>query len=160
MKRGGPIQRKTALRRVGRSAFEPRRGPSVAELDQLARLVVFARDGYRCLKCGKACDREETTAKGERRFIGIQWAHVRGKGAAGHAARWDPDNAITLCPGCHLKWHSPVGWDPLAWFRELRPGVLEKVDARIAATRARGHKVDRALVALALGQIQRGGGKP
>lgn len=88
----------------------------VAALDDLARTVVMLRHGAalavtqggalawwgRCAWC--RCARW------------LQWAHIHAK-ETHRAMRWDPDNALPLCGGCHrFKWHGP---DPLAVHRFL-----------------------------------------
>jgi hypothetical protein len=96
-------------------------------LDDAARAVVFARDGYRCVMCGTP--------------NGIQWSHVRGR--TFKSIQWLSLNAKALCGGCHkFKWHDPPpGFDPLAWFKQKYPGRLEEID-RIYFER-KGTKLDR-----------------
>lgn len=81
--------------------------PTNAELDRLARAVVFARDGHRCLRCHKRPPE-----------VQIQWAHVYSRRFL--KARWSVHNAMTLCAGCHFWWHDcPL--DAAAWFKALAP---------------------------------------
>lgn len=56
---------------------------------------ILLRDGYRCVRCG--------TAKRQPRSLHVH--HV--SPWAGNAdLRFDPDNAVTLCAGCHHWAHS------------------------------------------------------
>lgn len=80
-----------------------RRRASVRELDQLCRALVFARD-QQCVRCG-------STEKG-------QWAHVYTRRLL--ALRWDLDNSMILCAGCHLHWHHrPL--EAVTWWAEQYP---------------------------------------
>jgi len=137
--------RRTSLRR---------KAPDTTEkiLDDLMRQVVFRRDDYRCLLCGKECAYTEVKKDGTRRFAGIQLAHVRTRRYK--SIRWDPANAMTLCAGCHAyKWHAPPpGFDPLEWFRGLFPGRLEAIDARLQANIRSRRTLDRGLIPVSLEQ--------
>lgn len=59
-------------------------------LDAAARAEVFERDGGICIRCSNS----------ER---AVQWAHVLSRRHL--CLRWNPENAMTLCAGCHLFWH-------------------------------------------------------
>ena len=146
--------KRTALRRV-RKTFEPRCAPSEKVLDDLMRRVVFARDGYACVMCGKPCPYTEEKPDGTLRFAGIQLCHVRTRRYK--SVRWDPDNAFTGCGGCHqFKWHTPpAGFDPLAWFRERFPGRLERIDMRLQQNARARRPLDRGLIKVALEQALR-----
>ena len=68
------------------------------------RRQVLDRDGWRCVRCGKASR--------------LEAHHIIPVEAGGEAA--DPDNGLTLCIGCHLAHHgneqrhlSDPGWDEL-----------------------------------------------
>lgn len=62
----------------------------IRELDAAARQEVFERDGAVCIRCH---DRNRA----------VQWAHVLSRRHL--CLRWNPDNAMSLCGGCHLFWH-------------------------------------------------------
>ena len=76
-----------ALRRSKKAASKAR---MVRALDDDARQRVFARDGGICIRCNN----------GSR---AVQWAHVLSRRHP--CLRWDEDNAMTLCAGCHMFWH-------------------------------------------------------
>jgi 5-methylcytosine-specific restriction endonuclease McrA len=76
------------------------RAKMVRELDAIARQEVFDRDGAVCIRCS---NRERA----------VQWAHVLSRRHL--CTRWMPDNAMTLCAGCHLFWHHEPAM-ALDWF--------------------------------------------
>jgi 5-methylcytosine-specific restriction endonuclease McrA len=97
----------------------------IAELDTLARNATLARAGHACERCGRS----------ER----LQWHHVYTR--AIRSLRWDLDNLICLCAGCHLWWHhEPL--DATIWMRNqwehLFPGRYE----RLVETRRMKRKID------------------
>lgn len=61
-------------------------------LDDAFRKYIYQRDGHKCV----ICDDKKT----------IQCAHIFGR--AVHYTRWEPDNAMTLCPYCHDWGHKNV----------------------------------------------------
>jgi 5-methylcytosine-specific restriction endonuclease McrA len=60
------------------------------ELDRIAKAQVFERDGHKCIRCG-ATNRQ------------LQPAHVLSRTHL--CLRWEPENLMSLCGGCHLAWH-------------------------------------------------------
>ena len=73
-----------------RSKKAASKGRMIKALDDEARERVFARDGGVCIRCH---DRSRA----------VQWAHVLSRRHP--CLRWDSDNAMTLCAGCHMFWH-------------------------------------------------------
>lgn len=72
------------------------------ELDRDARERVFARDGCVCVRC-------------HNKTRPVQWAHIFSRRHKN--LRWEEDNALTLCAGCHLWWHhEPVL--AVDWFKK------------------------------------------
>src|SRR5580698_1555728 len=69
-------------------------------LDDAARAEVFFRDGNVCIRCHDP-----------RRPV--QWAHVLSRRHP--CLRWNPENAMSLCAGCHLFWHHEPAL-ALDWF--------------------------------------------
>jgi 5-methylcytosine-specific restriction endonuclease McrA len=83
----------------------------IAQLDELARQRVFERDNFTCVRCGKK--------------DGIQWSHIISR--AIHCTRWEDDNALTMCGGCHMFfWHKhPLLAVP--WFMHQWPERYENI---------------------------------
>jgi len=94
----------------------------IKKLDDHARYQVFLRDDFKCVRC--------------RNDRGIQWAHILSRQHL--CIRWEPDNALTLCGGCHMFfWHK----HPLLavdWFNKNWPERKEHIMALFNA----GGKVD------------------
>lgn len=127
------------MKRLGRLGRVVRKGSHkerVKELDSLARDATFARDGYKCQRCGKS--------------VGIQWCHVHSRRYL--STRHDLDNCLTLCAGDHLWWHHrPV--EAVGWWQETWPQRA----TRLALVRQTGRKVDLAALKLYLTEQINGG---
>jgi 5-methylcytosine-specific restriction endonuclease McrA len=99
------------------------RAKLISEADQLVRQLVMARDGYKCVRCGK----DE----------GLQAAHILPKGHYPRM-RFDLLNVLSLCLADHLHFahKNPVEF---AWWLEGKyPGRADQL--RVCAAVAR--KVD------------------
>jgi 5-methylcytosine-specific restriction endonuclease McrA len=84
--------------------------PQAKALDDLCRRLVFLRDRFLCVKCLHQTKRRN----GDR----LQWAHIHTRGV--HSLRWEPDNSVCLCSGCHLKGHlHPTEFS--RWFESAYP---------------------------------------
>ncbi len=71
------------------------------ELDALCREIVLQRDGWRCVRCGRA-NGEAIPGSVER--VRLQWAHVITRRI--RSTRWLLENGMSLCKGCHFGfWH-------------------------------------------------------
>jgi 5-methylcytosine-specific restriction endonuclease McrA len=94
--------------------------------------VVFARDGFQCIRCGKR-DR-------------LQWCHVYSRRY--RSLRWNLLNSMTLCAGDHLWWHHrPL--DAMAWWREkVGPDKADRLS--LAARVAGAAKLDLVAVRIFL----------
>ena len=77
------------------------------------RLVIFARDGWACVKCG--------------RRAGLECDHIRPIAKAGDW--YDPENLRTLCRGCHIRISAEES-------RERAKARREGAKARIERTRS------------------------
>lgn len=100
-------------------------------LDRLCRDAVFLRDGNRCRRCGKTTH--------------LQWCHIYSRRYL--TLRWDPDNSLVLCAGCHLWQHH----NPLDSSRWVEQAIGVRVAERLRlAMQYRGGKIDRNLIRVAL----------
>lgn len=92
----------------------------VIKLDALARERCFERDGGKCVRCGS---------------IKVQWCHIIGRRHL--CTRWELDNSLSMCAGCHMFWHEyPLLSGP--WFKKNWPERAE----HITKLYNRGGKVD------------------
>lgn len=96
---------------IRKSKKARQRARMVKELDAAARKEVFERDRFVCVRCN---DPQR----------GIQWAHIFSRRHKN--LRWESDNALTLCAGCHMFWHQ---YPLLAveWFRKTWPERYERI---------------------------------
>jgi 5-methylcytosine-specific restriction endonuclease McrA len=81
------------------------RSRMIGTLDAAARQQVFRRDGNICVRC-------------RNRSNGKQWAHIISRRHL--LTRWELDNALTLCGGCHFWFHSQP-FLAQEWFRKNWP---------------------------------------
>lgn len=108
----------------------------ILKLDADARARVFERDGSVCIRCHDA-----TRA--------VQWCHVLSRRDVG--LRWELDNAMTLCAGCHMFWHHepamavdwlmkkfPEQWARLMAMKQVSPKV--NIRERFAELAAEGKR--------------------
>src|SRR5271157_2755907 len=87
------------------------RGRVVKELDEAAKQACFERDGFECQRCHIP-------------KRAVQWSHIISR--RHRCTRWEPDNALTLCSGCHMWWHSyPSLSGP--WFAKNWPERAEHI---------------------------------
>lgn len=100
-------------------------------LDVLCRQVVFARDHYACVKCGRG--------------QGLSWCHVKSRRYL--STRWRLENSLSLCQGDHL-WahHNPLEF--AEWFNNRWPDRARMLRFRPA----RGNKVDMGMTRIYLEQ--------
>lgn len=85
---------------IRRSKKARARQSIVIKLDALARERCFERDNNQCVRCGS---------------FKVQWCHVIGR--RHKCTRWELDNALSMCAGCHMFWHE---YPTLSgeWFRQ------------------------------------------
>ena len=109
----------------------------IKALDDLCRRLVFLRDRFFCVKClqlKKSHNRER-----------LQWAHIHTRGV--HSLRWEPDNSLCLCSGCHYQGHlHPTEFS--RWFEAAYP----KRAAHLTLLRQTKRKIDRVAMRLWLEQ--------
>jgi 5-methylcytosine-specific restriction endonuclease McrA len=63
----------------------------IRKLDKFCREIVFARDGHKCVRCGKTKDN-----------AALHWAHTITRAAK--SVRWYLPNSQVLCYYCHFRW--------------------------------------------------------
>lgn len=104
--------RRTPLKRTRLRASKKtrQRRRLMKELDAEAREKVFERDGFKCVRCGKP---------------NVQWAHIFSR--RHKALRWDADNALSLCNGCHLFFFHGEPALAMDWFRKTWPERWERI---------------------------------
>jgi len=100
------------------------------ELDALARIRCFERDGYKCVVAG--CNRTN-----------IQWCHVESR--IYKSLQWDFDNNLTMCAGHHLWWHKNLR-ESGQWFAATYP----ERDAYLTIRKRMKTKIDRKELLVAL----------
>jgi len=99
--------------------------------DNLVGAFVKARDDYRCRACGRRDPQR------------VQWAHLISRGA--RYIRWDPANAVTLCPPCHVGFtRAPSSWS--VWLAEHFPGEHDRLSLLEAEGQRSSAGVDTAEV--------------
>lgn len=158
LKRTGPIERKSVLARVKpmrkRRPFEPKNGPSDQTLDDLCRDVVFARDGYKCIRCGAVCTESWINSRGATSYAVIQWSHILSR--TYKSIRWNPLNSAPKCGGCHIWWGENTAGEAHAWFKAKYPGRMELMDQTRKAYKQNGSPpLDRRLIEVELRQLLR-----
>ena len=62
-------------------------------LDKLWSKIVRTRDSFTCQRCGKRHDKKSR---------GLHAHHILTKGSHGFSIRWDLDNGVAVCYGCHM----------------------------------------------------------
>ena len=87
------------------------RNKMIKDLDADASVRVKERDGWLCVRCGIV-----------RRLV--QWAHVISRRF--RCLRWEADNALSLCGGCHL-WFDNNPLLSADWFRKNFPERYERI---------------------------------
>lgn len=98
-------QKRTKPKRAIRK--RAKRKAKLHDADRLFSQYVRTRDGWACVRCGSPKR--------------VQCAHLWTRKY--HAIRFNPDNATTLCQGCHVMFtHRPIEW--LDWCEARWPGRL------------------------------------
>lgn len=91
-------------------------------LDILFSKAIRQRDG-KCMRCGSISN--------------LQCSHVLPRNYL--SIRWEMENAITLCVGCHIYWWHKYPHEAVEWFDNMWPGRYEKLK-KLASTHK---KIDR-----------------
>src|SRR5690349_15956172 len=106
---------------IRRSQIKRRKGPRKKtsarrlkqQLDLIIREQMLERDGHACLRCKKS-------------NVVLQAAHVHSKGKY-QRLRFELDNLLTLCIGCHLYWAHKEPLEFADWFRANWPDRADKL---------------------------------
>ena len=87
--------------------------PKKQSRDLVVKEAIHERDGWKCLKCGRAYN--------------LQACHFKPKGKYQNIRHLE-DNVFTLCKGCHkFWWHGPDPHGVTEWFRARFPDRYETV---------------------------------
>jgi 5-methylcytosine-specific restriction endonuclease McrA len=104
------------LKRKPRKA---KRGITLRELKALSRAIVFKRDGYKCVVCGK----------GKADGVQLQWSHIVSQKEP--RTRFMTENIVVHCAKHHFAWHqNPIKWVP--WWIEKYPERFARVNSWLA----------------------------
>ena len=109
------------MRRVSKKARE--RGKLIKELDRLTKVIIHARDGNKCVKCGKGPPE-----------IVLQAAHILSKGPHGRL-RFELLNLLSMCLRDHLYWWHKNPVEAYEWLQEKYPGRIEQLRIMTATAR-------------------------
>ena len=103
------------------------------------------RDGFACRRCGKSIHGESQRAV-------LQVHHIRTKGAHPNL-RWELENLLLACKGCHLFFfHGRDTESAAEWYREhLGQQHLDKLSLLVSVRK--GKKQDKQAVRLYLQQV-------
>ena len=81
----------------------------ISKLDKLFSDLIRRRDDWRCRKCKRQHDSEDSYSR-----MGLHCSHFFGRSNKG--TRFDPLNCLSLCMGCHLYFHAhPI--EHTEWFK-------------------------------------------
>lgn len=93
-----------------------KRKAKLHDADKLFSQYIRGRDGWACVRCGSP--------------LRPQCAHLHSR--IYRAIRWNPQNATTLCQGCHVMFtHRPLEWQD--WCEARWPGRLATLKAQALA---------------------------
>lgn len=88
----------------------------IKKCDDICRTIVHARAS--CEHCGK----QES----------LQWHHIISREEK--KVRWNLDNSLLLCAGCHLYWWHKYPGRALKWLEEQWPGRYDYLELLIQTT--------------------------
>jgi len=139
------LKRKRPMRKTKGYTAIPAPQTIEEELDGLCRQIILLRDGFCCRRCLKGIH-------GEKQRAVLQVHHIRTKGAHPNL-RWELDNLILVCKGCHMFFfHGRDSESAAEWYRaNLGTGHMEKLSMLVQVRK--GQKQDRSAVRLYLQQV-------
>ena len=105
--------------------------------DTMFSKYIRQRDGFTCQRCGKV------HPEGGR---GLHCSHYWGRGREN--TRFDPEDCITLCYGCHRIWGHGDGRDEYANFMRKKLGdtAFDLLDVRAHTYKKRDDKLDEIIL--------------
>lgn len=136
LQRKAQLRRQTQLKRSAkiRLVATSRGGATksmIAKLDQLARALCMAKSGaYRIEGSASwvgTCRKCKLTKP-------LQWAHFNSRRI--HGVRWDTNNSMALCGGCHYAFahHKPAEFRDW-WLGEIGVEAFSRLALRLKTTR-------------------------
>jgi len=106
--------------------------------DALFSDYIRARDKFICQRCGRKYPGNSTS---------IQCAHIFSR--VHKSTRWDPENAVTLCGGCHMYWTR----EPLEFYEWVIKRIGQEEFDTLRRNKSIPRKVDKKLIRIGLRQL-------
>lgn len=94
-----PLRRRTPLKK-SRKRLKIRVRKQDVEWAQSIKM----RDTFQCRRCGKRYPPVMQTSEFAKALRGLHACHIFGRSR--RSTRWELDNGLTLCMGCHLFFHA------------------------------------------------------
>ena len=110
--------------------------------DRLFRQYILKRDDYTCQRCRRQYRQDEDL---QGLHVSHYWSRVR------ENTRFDPDNCVLLCYGCHRIWGHGDGWPEYTDFMKRKLG--ERGFYLLAARAQECKKKDDALMTIYIKQL-------
>jgi len=101
--------------RAGKAAPRTRRTVRIDPRDAAWSLAVRTRDNFTCQKCGTYHGPTTDGVVRSKTRGGLDAAHIFSRRF--RATRWDIDNGISLCVGCHRGWAHTHPAEFLSWVK-------------------------------------------
>lgn len=119
--------------------------------DRLFRQYILLRDGYTCQRCGSTYDAVGDSLRG------LHVSHYWGRGREN--TRFDPDNCILLCWGCHRLWGHGDGRNDYMKFmvKKLGQHRFDELEARAYMAKKRDDELDVLGIKQLLAELSKGG---
>lgn len=85
-----------ARKRKNRTPYQMEKDKLIDDMDKLFQQIIQHEQNNEC----QLCDKPSTCAH--------HWYYS--KKAGGYATRWNLNNGVALCQGCHMRSHQSGGW--------------------------------------------------